>query len=195
LSAIAYSPTVIFTGDVASVSLRGSVLNASCVPGGTVFDIRVPRFLVQPGCNHRLFSTGCGINQADWTFTATVRNAGTAGWPFTFELESLARVTGPAPTYTADWFAGGWIVLAGKRLPILRSTSPSGGIFTVTLSRDPHPFPVVGQTVNLFPGCDLRRETCAARFNNFANFGGHPFVPLSNPSLVKLSAAAAGGKK
>ena len=195
MSALAYSPEVAFTGEVVSVAVRGSVLDASCVPGGTVFDRRVPRFRVQPGCNHGLFSVGCGLLESNWTFSATVRTPGTPGWPYEFELESLARVSGPTPVYSADWFAGGWLKIGVQRFPILRSTNPSSGVLTVTLSADPTPFPVVGQSVNLFPGCDLRRETCAGKFSNYLNFGGHPFIPLSNPSLVKLSTAVAGGKK
>jgi hypothetical protein len=31
------------------------------------------------------------------------------------------------------------------------------------------------------PGCDLRRDTCAGRFNNLLNFGGFPDIPGRNP--------------
>jgi len=192
---IGYSPRVLFTGEAVSASVRGSVASVACVPGGTVLDRRLPGMRVQAGCNHALFSVGCGLLRSDWTFTATVLTPGTPGWPYAFELQALARVTGAAPTYTADWFAGGWLEISGQRLPILRSTLPASGVFTVTLGGDPSPFPVIGQPVTLFPGCDLRSGTCSAKFGNFLNFGGHPFVPLANPSLVKLSSGLAGGKK
>ena len=51
---------------------------------------------------------------------------------------------------------------------------------------------------------DGRFETCQAwhatnnpsgKFGNRLNFGGHPFVPVANPSLVKVSEAVGGGKK
>jgi hypothetical protein len=65
-------------------------------------------------------------------------------------------------------------------------------------------FPEVGQEVTLFPGCDGRWESCGAhdyggnpdgKFNNRLNFGGHPYMPVGNPSLVKVSASVGGGKK
>jgi hypothetical protein len=33
------------------------------------------------------------------------------------------------------------------------------------------------------------------KFANFPNFGGHPFMPATNPSLVKVSQNIGGGKK
>ncbi|PQO22067.1 hypothetical protein C2I36_15045 [Rhodobacteraceae bacterium WD3A24] len=35
--------------------------------------------------------------------------------------------------------------------------------------------------VELARGCDLRRDTCEAKFNNLANFGGFPNIPGINP--------------
>jgi hypothetical protein len=64
-----------------------------------------------------------------------------------------------------------------------------------SLPGDPRPFLRTGQAVGIFPGCDGRFETCESKFNNRENFGGHPFVPAANPSLVKLSSAINGGKK
>jgi hypothetical protein len=40
------------------------------------------------------------------------------------------------------------------------------------------PLPVM---VDLAPGCDLRAETCHARFGNLLNFGGFPEIPGRNP--------------
>ena len=36
------------------------------------------------------------------------------------------------------------------------------------------PIPV---SVDIAPGCDLRAETCAAKFGNLPNFGGFPAIP------------------
>ena len=35
--------------------------------------------------------------------------------------------------------------------------------------------------VEIAPGCDLRRDTCAAKFGNLLNFGGFPDIPGRNP--------------
>lgn len=190
---------VVFVGDVSNVQVRGSKLTARCVSAGSVFDRIFPRFRMQPGCNHALFSTGCGLAAADWRFTASISGTPVAGYPFAINLASLARAVGSMPTITAGWFAGGWIEFgAGASLcrrAILNSTAPVSGALTVNLARDPSPIPAAGSAVSLYPGCDGAKATCADKFANYVNFGGHPFMPPSNPSLVKMSQNMGGGKK
>jgi hypothetical protein len=155
---------------------------------------------LQPGCNHVLFSPGCSLDATDWQFNAVVAAAGAPGWPFEFALSGLVRADGGTlPTFAPDWFAGGWIRIglggASRSVPIVRSSSVSGGSVTVTLSRDPSPFPEVGIAVSLWPGCDGIASTCQEKFANWQNFGGHPHRPIANPSLVRVSSSVAGGKK
>lgn len=190
---------VLFTGDIVAVSVRGSRLTAKAVSAGTVFDRIFPRFRLQPGCNHALFSVGCGLAKSNWQFTGTVNGTPTPGYPFAMPITGLARTVGVMPTIGAGWFAGGWVEFgtgaSTVRRPILTNTAASGGALTLTLSRDPVPFPAANAPVVLYPGCDGSRTTCADKFANFVNFGGHPYLPPSNPSLVKLSQNLGGGKK
>lgn len=202
------SDEVLFVGEVVQVAVKGRVLRGRCLAGGSLFDRSVPRFRLQTGCNHTLFDVGCGLSKAAWKFMAKVGDPGDPGYPFEFELTGLARASGPAPTFFEHWFAGGWIEFGSAatwcRRPILRSSAVSGGVVTVTLSRDLDPFPETGDDVVLYPGCDGRDVTCKAhhatnnpegKFDNWLNFGGHPFVPVANPSLVKVSESVGGGKK
>jgi hypothetical protein len=196
---------VIFTGEVVSAAVTGSRITCKVVPGGSLYDRLVPRFYFQRHCNHALFSPGCGLVKADWKFTATISDPGSVGYPFTFALAGLARVSGPGPTYFADWFAGGWMELGAganwQRRAILLSSMPVAGAMTVTLDRDPRPFPGIGDAVVLYPGCDLTKEMCSAydavnnpggKFDNYLNFGGHPYIPIANPIII---AASAGNSK
>lgn len=189
----------LFTGDITSVSVRGSRLTAKATTAGSIFDRTFPRFRLQQGCNHALFSPGCGLSASAWKFTATVTNPGTVGYPFTFDLGSLARAIGVMPTITAGWFAGGWAEFgtgsSTVRRAILDNTAASSGALTITLARDPSPFPTAGASVVLYPGCNGAFATCSSKFSNQLNFGGHPFIPPSNPSLVKMSQNIGGGKK
>ena len=196
--------SVIYTGEVGKVSVQGSRLTASVAAGSTIFDRPVPRMLFQRSCNYGLFTPGCTLAKADWTWTAQISSVGSPGYPFEFVLKSLARVSGadpPSGGYSDNWFALGWLELnlaTGdfQRRPILLSTNPAGGVLTVTLDRDPDPFPAVNDNVRLFPGCPLDYGTCGSKFNNAVNFGGHPFMPLGNPSLVKpVQGPGTGGKK
>ncbi|MFM7100347.1 MAG: phage BR0599 family protein, partial [Verrucomicrobiota bacterium] len=185
MSLFAYSPETVFAGEVARVSVRGSVVRARCLPGGSGMDQLVPRMRLQPGCNHSLFSPGCGLSAEDWLFTSTVQDPGSPGWPFVFVLENLAWASGgPLPTFFPEWFAGGLARFgsgsASRTVPIVRSGPIAAGVVALTLSRDPSPFPVIGQSVSLWPGCDGRAESCRTyhattnpegKFGNWLNFG------------------------
>ena len=144
--------------------------------------------------------------QSKWKFTAQIQDPGAAGYPFGFVLEDLAGDgTAAAAAITADkvdenYFAGGWIELGTgadwQRRSILLSTTPAAGVLTLTLDRDPRPFPEIGDEVAIFPGCKRRYlEDCKAKFGNELNFIGHPFLPYANPSLVQPTTTNGGGKK
>ena len=191
--------TTAWSGEVSTASIKAKRLSAKASSLGSVFDRKAPRFYLQPGCNHALFSTGCGIAAATWSHTALLTAVGTAGYPYTFTIGSLNRAGGTTLSAT-DAFAGGWVEIGTgatlSRRAILASSSVAGGTCVLTLSGDPTPFPTNGTALTVYPGCDGRKETCAATFGNFLNFGGHPFVPTGNPSLFKLSSdAGSGGKK
>lgn len=344
---------VLFAGDVVSVSVKGSRVSAKAVSAGTVFDRQYPRFRMQVGCNHQLFSAGCTLLASNWAFTGTMADVGSAGYPFTFTVGGLtknggmpivnlatvsrARASSVATVVTSanhnlipgmivsisgfsdssfngtvtvvsvtnattftyasaganlgtttdsggrivrpmpeGYFASGWIETGSGSSLVRRSvinstpfstqtsslsatvarasnvatlatnaahylvpgavvtitnladtsfngtyvvtstptttsftydnvgsnlgtTTATGGTIAprivVTLSRDPSPYPVNNDAVTLYPGCDGSRETCISKFNNFLNFGGHPFLPTSNPSMFRVSKNIGGGKK
>jgi len=196
---VATNAVQIFSGDILSAATRGSRISAKAVTGGTVFDRLFPRMRLQIGCNHSVFSPGCTLATSSWKFSAVIDNPGTAGFPFTFDLNSVVKVGGGTPTFTAGYFAGGWVEFGSGantvKRQILNSTVVSGGVMTLTLNRDPVVFPTAGNSIYLYPGCDSAFATCTAKFANNLNFGGMPFVPAANPSLVKLQANAGGGKK
>jgi uncharacterized phage protein (TIGR02218 family) len=193
---IASEDAVLFVGEIASVKIQGSKITAKAVTASTVFDRKIPRFYLQVPCNHALFSVGCGLDKDDWQFTAEVLSAPSAAYPFAVALHSLA---GPDVDFAEHWFSGGWIEFGAgaalQRRAILNSTTVTVGALTVWLNRPFEPLPEADDEVVLFPGCDLRAETCQDKFDNYLNYGGHPFLPAANPSLIKLAQPVAGGKK
>ncbi len=189
---------VIFQGEVSAAEVSGSVIKITATPGGRRFNQQYPRMLRGPSCSAALFFDGCSLNQADWKFTAATVGAVSGAYPFSISLNTLARVSGPAPTYTADYFAGGWVEYGAfadtQRRLIISSTSPVAGALTIKLSR-PFTVAIAGASgVILYPGCDLQAATCKAKFNNYNNFRGQPFTPAANPSFVR-SSGTSGGKK
>lgn len=203
VGSVGTDPQILFTGDVVSVSVKGSRLTAKAVSGGTVFDRQYPRFRLQVGCNHSLFSVGCGLSSQDWKFTGIFGNLLTKGYPFSFPIVGLTRVSGAFPTIGSGYFAGGWIETGSGASMVRRAIIDSEAavqIFTswsvvVKLSRELVPFPISGQSVTIYPGCDGAFATCSSKFSNALNFGGHPFLPPSNPSMFRVSKNIGGGKK
>ena len=48
----------------------------------------------------------------------------------------------------------------------------------------PLPFiPNAGDTFVAYPGCDKQQSTCTSKFNNLANFGGFPYVPVPETAI------------
>lgn len=190
----------VFTGDLAKCTVDGKSLRATAVSGGTFFDLKAPRFYLQAGCNHALFSAGCGLLAANWKHSGVITDPGTAGYPYQFTVGGLSRAGGGAVITAADAFAGGWAEIGAgaaiQRRSILGNTAmDAGGRIVLTLHSDPSPYPVAGAVVAIYPGCDGAATTCKGRFNNYLNHGGAPKVPIGNPSLFKLSSNVGGGGK
>jgi hypothetical protein len=205
----AVNDSVLFTGEMVSAQVKGAIVTAKAVSGGTLFDRKVPRVLYQRGCNNSIYDDGCRgpddiTLQSKWKFTASVMDPGVAGYPFEFVLEDLAGDgTGAAAALASvdeNYFAGGWIEMGTgadwQRRAILLSSEPASGVMTVTLDSDPRPYPVIGDEVAIYPGCKGRyQEDCILKFGNGLNFIAHPRLPYANPSAVKPSQTGGGGKK
>lgn len=210
----ATSVQTLFNGEVTKPERRGKLRRARAVPGGSIFDQQFPAFRLQPGCNHTLFSTGCGLAASGWKFSAAIDDPGEGGYPFGFVLKTLAGVGASAIAALSasavfeNFFALGYLTFAtGATFQsrwIVASTEPVAGAITITLDRDPDPFPLEDDVVYLYPGCDGRRQTCqaynvttnpAGKFNDYPNFGGHPFMPVGNPTFVRVKNPSGGGKK
>lgn len=119
----------------------------------------------QRNCGHMLYGRGCFVNKelfgVDGT-TATVVGA---------IVTSAAAATKP------DGYFSGGILKApdGTLRYVVRHVGTS-----LLLAR-PIASLSVGNAVRLYPGCDRTRGTCQNTFNNLANNGSFPFIPIRNP--------------
>lgn len=189
------SATVWFRGEVERVSMDGPFLEAACVAalagsavrGPNLFDRRIPRIIYQSGCNHTVFDAGCGLDRG--TYSAVRAVNGAASGATTLYVDGFTPAT-PA----AHYFAGGLLEFSGGTRYIADSTTADGtGTVTLTLGT-----PVTladNASVTLSPGCDGRITTCHGTFANRARFGGFPFIPAGNPTMVHARSDAGTGKK
>jgi len=204
---VAGNVAVIFSGEVVKVTVKGSRLQAVAAPAGTLFDRQAPRFLFQQQCNHGLFGPGCTLAAADWKFTVTMSAAPAGGYPAAYYVAALTGVGAAAIAAMAagaawgEFFAGGWAEFGAgaaleRRAIVDSAFAPlGGGAGVLTLDRNPAVLPVIGAVVVIYPGCDLGFDTCKAKFANGLNFGGHPFMPVANPTLALNQSTGGAGKK
>jgi len=151
-------------GRVASVVFSGSTAKIRCESIFTALKRPGLRAHYQTGCRHALFDPGCGINNQAYKLVGTV--SAVTG----LDVKSSAFLTQPA-----GWLTGGYLRVAGVPRMI---TNHSGD--TVTLST-PLPGLQPGAALEAFAGCDRSFATCQAKFGNFLNFGGFPWIPAKNP--------------
>lgn len=132
---------------------------------------QIPRFLIQRSCNWRLFdAVTCRVGEATYRNTVIV----TVFYENTFtSLEALS-------------FASGWFTLgkAKKGNEVRLIIEHVGDTITLNI---PFSNLQVGDEIDITPGCDKNPGTCSSKFGNLLNFGGFPYIPPKNPTLVALT--------
>ena len=183
----AQAPAVLFDGEVQTVKPKGTDFSATCVAFGRFFEGRFPNFLVQKPCNYTVYSPPCGANPNDFRL---------AGLVVAIDGTGRRNVTVSGVAGDAGHYAGGWLEAGAGTAAVSRDiydSSPQAGGQALSLDR-----PVdlsVGQQVSLVPGCDGSPESCRFFGRYPGSFGGHPFVPDTNPSLIAMpSEQGKGGK-
>jgi uncharacterized phage protein (TIGR02218 family) len=158
--------SVVFIGQIKAVSFKGVSAEADCVGFEHFLKMPVPLWRYQLTCNHKLFDTRCGITKADYKITATV----------TLDTTGTVLTSATFGGYDAGYFVGGLVEFEGERRTI---SAYSGN--TITMN-----FQMInllsGDSVDVYPGCDGRIETCRDKFDNIDNYLGFPFIPEENPA-------------
>ena len=121
-----------------------------------------------PECRYDLGDINCTINLTSITVTGAV----TALTSSTiFADTSRSDATGQFNYGKLTWTGG---ANNGAAMDVKNWDLPSQ-TFTLWL---PMPNPIqIGDTYNVYPGCDKRFATCQSKFSNAVNFGGFPYVP------------------
>lgn len=155
--------------DTFNLEIRGlvQVLSTSIVP------------VTQPSCRHRFGDDLCNLNgttaPADWKIDAIVDSTNLDGNGNT--VVHASELVEGTPTQAGGNFAHGYVSWttgnnAGRISDIKRSQAGE-----VVLDHTPPYAIAVGDAFTAYYGCDNKRETCIARFDNINNFDGEPFVP------------------
>ena len=194
----ASNPRTVFYGEVASAKLTGPFIEATAESMPSLFERKVPRVLMQPTCNWALFDGGCGLNKSTFEYLAKVVSWTSSGLSLVVNTITLASVA--QSSLAAHLFAGGYAIIGTGSAQQFRligdNAVQSGANLTLTLGTALWGTIAAGTDVKLYPGCDGRYATCSSKFSNASRFGGFPFMPIGNPSFIRVSKnASSGGKK
>lgn len=149
--------------DNLTAKVRCSMVSASLRRSGL-------RYGYQKNCPHILYmSNTCRMNKADFLIPATVT-----------AIDGLTISAAEFDAQDDGWFNGGFIeyILPSGMMERRMIVSHVGADITIT------GLPVgmaVDDVISAYPGCDRTIDTCVAKFNNLANFGGFPHSPGRNP--------------
>lgn len=189
------SPQILFRGVITAVTRQGLRLKANANSPLAYADKRVPRFFLQTRCNYQLFDgSTCRVPAAVYRIAGTVA-------AIDIESGSVELESTTLEDKHENWLAGGYIEIGSAPHVEVRTIR-----YTETISETRHRLFLnaslrtaqVGNTCSAWPGCDRTPDVCSNRFDNFVNYGGHPFIPYDNPTLKAMpleSPASGGGKK
>jgi uncharacterized phage protein (TIGR02218 family) len=130
-----------------------------------LLNLQWPWRLFQPGCSRTLFDVGCTLSKAAFATACAV----TGGSTLQVLHTSYGQPNGYAAAGTLTFTSG---ALNGQSYAI---KVQGGGTLALLV---PLPsLPAIGDTLNVYPGCDKRNATCSGKFSNVIHYQGEPFVP------------------
>lgn len=173
---------VLFAGKITKPELVGVDWKATARSFGKFLERNVPRFYFQKVCNVPVYSPlpQCGVDRADFLTIGTIIG----------QNDTEIDIATVDDLLKAGYFGGGLFNTGTgvnyESRPILQSVtlaslSLPGTGYRITLDRGLR-LAEDDQAVNIYPGCNGAIQTCVAVFNNLANFKGHAYIPVKNPS-------------
>jgi uncharacterized phage protein (TIGR02218 family) len=150
----------------ATFKQRGAVCEMSGVTSESALNRNIPRIKYQGVCNHVLYDDNCKVNKDSYKYTDNVSSVSGA----TVTINGISAAKG------AGWAIGGYIDYGSSDYRLV--TAQSGDTLTLVL---PFADDMVGETVDVYAGCDHLLTTCQSKFSNNLNYGGFAFVPTLNP--------------
>ena len=169
-----------------SVGFAGYVLQAAFLPRPYQESSIVPQFKYQKLCNHRLGNRYCKVILANYATATTIaaisrvnRTVDIANT--TISVDVPARVL----TISSETFFGGKLVdVDGNIIGIVACEVITGGT-RLWLNWWPGTLAVSG-AITIYPGCMRIKRVCDETFQNLSNFGGTPYIPITNPATNSI---------
>lgn len=138
----------------------------------------VPRNIIQSSCRHTLYDAGCTLLKANFKLANSAAAASD-----TFYLNLTTDVSTASFNNTNMTFEQGMIKFTGGQNNGLQYTIKKQITNTRIQLMVPLKFPIaVGDTFDMFAGCNKTITACDKQFNNLIHIGAMPFIP--NPEIA-----------
>src|SRR5258708_10127577 len=161
-----------FSGVVGPVDeLTRSYVKFTVNAGTQYLTMQLPPIIMQPNCVHTWADAGCGLNKASFLENNTVQGGST--------INKVISASAKADGY----YDNGQIVFtSGANNGLTKAVKNFLG--QIFYFNSPLPFlPSAGDTFTAYPGDNKTQATCTNKFNNLANFGGFPYVPVPETAI------------
>lgn len=171
-----------FSGIALSVGFAGAIITASFLPPVLQEDRQIPSRFYQKTCNNRLGDKYCTVDLTAWATTVTVAAVNRVDRTIEFTNLHFTNLF----VITDESFSGGKIIDSlGNKVGVLLGEANTGAGTKLWLNW--WPGFTVGDTITVYPGCLKIPRICGVgMFNNFANFGGTPCIPITNPVVNSI---------
>jgi hypothetical protein len=166
LSASGHIP--IWNGRITSFARKGARVTFNCEPVSTQMRRPGLRRTYQLNCPHELYGPQCKADINAFTYEATIA---------AINGKTLTLVDGWKPANRDIYHFVGGVLRAGNIRRQINWVLNNNQIILDDVALDLH----VNGEVALALGCGRNMWFCRNVFNNIANYGGQPWIPLDNP--------------
>lgn len=157
----------VFLGQSAAATLTSTSLKIVFASAQARLTRTIPRLAISRNCPFLLYDSYCGALESAFQWSSTI----SAISGKTLTIAGLSNHSDDK-----QFFVGGLI----RKANVIRGYIERQAEDEITLLQGTMELKA-GDAVTLSAGCDRLQLTCKNRFNNAANFGGHPSLPVRNP--------------
>ena len=155
----------LFHGRISTVDQVGRTSAKITIASDLILlDMDMPKNLYSATCLHTLYDSGCTLIKGTYATSGTVGAGSTA---------SLINFPGALATHQQ----GSILFTSGANANVTATVKVATAAFNLKLAYPLPSAPATGDAFTVYQGCDHTPATCAAQFNNLANFRGFPYVP------------------
>lgn len=164
-------------GWIGDVSVEGDVFVAEVRGRGQNLKTKLGQ-LYSPTCRALLGDARCTVNLTPFKVTSSVNTVSSN------TLFGVASLGG----HIVDYFKKGKIIWSsGLNAGITTEINTNPTTSSISLLFSP-PFAIsIGDTLDIYPGCDKSIATCRDVYSNIVNFRGEPYIPNSTSIVAPLS--------